>query len=128
MWQSFEMQQSVVSQLIGKSADTGWIPMESTVSFAEKPMFRKIGKTVFVMGQIRYSDNGVFRNDVKIGTIPSGFEPSSAYGTYECIFPFAFITGNGTHERMYIRGNELYFAGTSGATSALIAASCYLTD
>lgn len=102
--------------------------MTSSVSFAEKPMFRKIGKTVYVMGTIRYSDNGIFRNDEIIGDIPSEFIPSSSYGTYECIIPFAFISGSGSRERMYIRGNHVYFAGTSGARDGILAASCYLTD
>ena len=102
--------------------------MTSSISFAKKPMFRKIGKTVYVMGTIRYSDNGIFRNDEIIGDIPSEFIPSSSYGTYECIIPFAFISGNGSRERMYIRGNHVYFAGTSNAQDGILAASCYLTD
>ena len=128
MWQSFEMQQSVVSQLIGKLQDSGWIEMTSSISFAEKPMFRKIGKTVYVMGTKRYPDNGIFRNDEIIGDIPSEFIPSSSYSAYECIIPFAFISGNGSRERMYIRGNHVYFAGTSNARDGILAASCYLTD
>lgn len=109
-------------------ADSGWIEMTSSISFAEKPMFRKIGKTVYVGGTIRYSDNGIFRNDEIIGDIPSEFIPSSSYGAYECIIPFAFISGNGSRERMYIRGNHVYFAGTSNARDGILAASCYLTD
>lgn len=102
--------------------------MESTVSFSQKPMFRKIGKTVYVMGQIGYSDNGIFINDVPIGYVPAGLEPSSEYGTYECIIPFAYINGSGSKERIYIKQRTVYFAGTSGATSGLLALSSYLTD
>ena len=102
--------------------------MESTVSFSQKPMFRKIGKTVYVMGQIGYSDNGIFKNDVPIGYVPAGLEPSSEYGTYECIIPFAYINGSGSKERIYIKQRTVYFAGTSGATSGLLALSSYLTD
>ena len=102
--------------------------MTSSVSFAEKPMFRKIGKAVYVMGTIRYLDNGIFRNDEIIGDIPSEFIPSSSCGPYDCIIPFAFISGNGSRERMYIRGNHVYFAGTSNARDGILAASCYLTD
>ena len=109
-------------------ADSGWIEMTSSISFAEKPMFRKIGKTVYVGGTIRYSDNGIFRNDEIIGDIPSEFIPSSSYGPYDCIIPFAFISGSGSRERMYIRGNHVYFAGTSNARDGILAASCYLTD
>lgn len=116
------------SQLNSKLEDTGWIPMESTVSFSQKPMFRKIGKTVYVMGQIGYSDNGIFRNDVPIGHVPAGLEPSSEYGTYECIIPFAYINGSGSKERIYIKQRTVYFAGTSGATSGLLSLSSYLTD
>lgn len=115
-------------ELNGKLQDSGWIEMTSSISFAEKPAFRKIGKTVYVMGTIRYSDNGIFRNDEIIGDIPSEFIPSSSYGTYECIIPFAFISGNGSRERMYIRGNHVYFAGTSNARDGILTASCYLTD
>ena len=114
--------------LIGKLQDSGWIGMTSSISFAKKPMFRKIGKTVYVMGTIRYSDNGIFRNDEIIGDIPSEFIPSSSYGAYECIIPFAFISGNGSRERMYIKGNHVYFAGTSNARDGILAVSCYLTD
>ena len=117
-----------ISELNGKLEDTGWIPMESTVSFSQKPMFRKIGKTVYVMGQIGYSDNGIFKNDVPIGYVPAGLEPSSEYGTYECIIPFAYINGSGSKERIYIKQRTVYFAGTSGATSGLLALSSYLTD
>ena len=117
-----------ISDLIGELEDTGWISMESTVSFSQKPMFRKIGKTVYVMGQIGYSDNGIFRNDVAIGYVPAGLEPSSKYGTYECIIPFAYINGSGSKERIYIKQRTVYFAGTSGATSGLLALSSYLTD
>ena len=117
-----------ITELNGKLQDSGWIEMTSSISFAYKPKFRKIGKTVYVMGTIRYSDNGIFRNDEIIGDIPSEFIPSSFYGTYECIIPFAFISGNGSRERMYIRGNHVYFAGTSNARDGILAASCYLTD
>lgn len=108
--------------------DSGWISMTSSVSFARKPAFRKVGKTVFVKGTIRYSDNGIFRNDEIIGQIPEGFEPSSSYSDYECIIPFAFCSGTGTDERIYIIGRNVYFAGTVGARDGVIATSCYLTD
>ena len=108
--------------------DSGWISMTSSVSFARKPAFRKVGKTVFVKGAIRYSDNGIFRNDEIIGQIPEGFEPSSSYSDYECIIPFAFCSGTGTDERIYIIGRNVYFAGTVGAKDGVIATSCYLTD
>ena len=122
------MQQSVVSHLIGKLQDSGWLPMTSSVAFANKPAFRKIGKTVYVKGTVRYSDNGIFRNDEAIGQIPEGFEPSSTYGQYECIIPFAFCSGSGTDERIYITGRNIYFAGTSNARDGILASSCYLTD
>ena len=108
--------------------DTGWISMESSVSFASKPAFRKVGKTVFVKGSVRYSDNGTFRNDEIIGQIPEGFEPSSSYSNYECIIPFAFCSGTGTDERIYIIGRNVYFAGTVGAKDGILASSCYITD
>ena len=117
-----------LSKLNGKLEDTGWVPMVSTVSFSGKPMFRKIGKTVYIMGQIAYSDSGIFSNDRVIGYVPEGFEPSSEYSGFECIIPFAYCNGNGNRERIYIKGNALYFAGTSGTTSGLLAASSYLTD
>ena len=109
-------------------ADSGWISMASSVSFASKPAFRKVGKTVFVKGSVRYSDNGTFRNDEIIGQIPEGFEPSSSYSNYECIIPFAFCSGTGTDERIYIIGRNVYFAGTVGAKDGILASSCYITD
>lgn len=110
------------------SADSGWISIVSSVSFASKPAFRKVGKTVFVKGSVRYSDNGTFRNDEIIGQIPEGFEPSSSYSNYECIIPFAFCSGTGTDERIYIIGRNVYFAGTVGAKDGILASSCYITD
>lgn len=102
--------------------------MKTTQSFEYVPQFRKIGKTVYVKGSLKYSDGGVFRNDVKIGYIPDGMYPSSGYNGYTCIFLFSTCNGTGSKERLYLKGGAVYVAGTQGATQAMLTASSYSID
>lgn len=112
----------------GKLQDTGWVNMKAVQSFKYVPQFRKIGKTVYVKGALEYSDGGVFRNDVKIGFIPDGMNPSSGYNGYTCIFFFSTCNGTGENERLYLKDGAVYVSGTQGATNAMLTASSYSID
>lgn len=102
--------------------------MKAVQSFKYVPQFRKIGKTVYVKGALEYSDGGVFRNDVKIGFIPDGMNPSSGYNGYTCIFFFSTCNGTGENERLYLKDGAVYVSGTQGATNAMLTASSYSID
>lgn len=117
-----------LESLNGKLQDTGWVNMKAVQSFKYVPQFRKIGKTVYVKGALEYSDGGVFRNDVKIGFIPDGMNPSSGYNGYTCIFFFSTCNGTGENERLYLKDGAVYVSGTQGATNAMLTASSYSID
>ena len=67
--------------------DSGWkvLPLASGVSAysdAQKPMYRKIGKTVYMTGVFK----GIAGNDIVIATLPEGYRPAK-----KAIFAFGSI-------------------------------------
>lgn len=117
-----------LESLNSKLHDSGWVNMRTTSNFEFVPQFRKVGKTVYIKGSLKYADNGVFKNDVKIGYIPNGMSPSKGYNGYTCIFPFVLCNGTGSNERLYLKDGAVYVASTNGATNAMLAASSYSID
>src|SRR5699024_2431336 len=99
-------------------------------NFSQMLKCRKIGKAVYVMGTLHFSDSGAFFDDQQVATVPENMKPSASYGTYECLIPIAHHNGSGTQARIYIRpdNRRVYITGTGSATNAIVAVACYLTD
>lgn len=79
--------QSSINSLENNTADSGWkeLPLADGVqaySEAQKPVYRKIGKTVYMAGVFK----GITGNDIVIGTLPEGYRPAR-----KVILPFASI-------------------------------------
>lgn len=119
-----------LAELNSKTEDSGWVQMTSVGNFSQMLDCRKIGKTVYVMGTLHFSDGGAFTNDQWVATVPENMKPSASYNTYECIIPIAQHNGSGTQARIYIRpdNRRVYITGTGSATNVIIAVACYLTD
>ena len=98
--------------------------------FSQMLKCRKIGKAVYVMGTLHFSDSGAFTNDQWVATVPESMKPSANYQTYECLVPIAHHNGSGTQARIYIRpdNRRVYITGTGSATNVIVAVACYLTD
>lgn len=104
--------------------------MTAAGNFSQMLKCRKIGKAVYVMGTLHFSDSGAFFDDQQVATVPENMKPSASYGTYECLIPIAHHNGSGTQARIYIRpdNRRVYITGTGSATNVIVAAACYLTD
>lgn len=79
--------QTDVSELKEATADSGWhtltlINGAEAYNEAQKPMYRKIGKTVFLAGVFK----GIEGSNIQIAKLPEGFRPSK-----KVILPFASI-------------------------------------
>lgn len=119
-----------VAELNSKTEDSGWVQMTAAGNFSQMLKCRKIGKAVYVMGTLHFSDSGAFFDDQQVATVPENMKPSASYGTYECLIPIAHHNGSGTQARIYIRpdNRRVYITGTGSATNAIAAVACYLTD
>ena len=116
------------SNLKTATADSGWKYMTNANNLSEKLKFRKIGHMVFVVGSIRFSDNGKFANDQALGSVPSGMTPNG-YDEFECLIPIAMHNGGpaGTQARIYIKNGGVYIVGTDSASFVMIATTAYFS-
>ena len=87
IYDDVELLQSQMTTVLNLLTDSGWLDLPLSTGIAayneaQKPRYRKVGKTVFLTGVLK----GVTGSDVTIATLPSGYTPSK-----RAIIPIACV-------------------------------------
>jgi hypothetical protein len=81
---------------LGEGDDSGWqtLPLNSnvatTVSTATTPKYRKIGKQVFIEGEVKLTFNATYDFTTEFANIPEGYRPSKYFDAQMHIAASAF--------------------------------------
>lgn len=97
-----------VSALESETSDSGWnvLPLAEGItgySTEQQPMYRKIGKTLYLSGVVR----GISQSNMVIATLPENFRPSK-----KVILPFASIGQKINRMEIFTNGNIQYSRST----------------